>query len=63
MPLAARFDYRELIEAQDIEAMMLAAAARWVASDDSPAIGIVLARRLATSRSSTGSRGFAVPRG
>lgn len=36
-------DYRELIEAQDIEAMMLAAAARWVASDDSPAIGIVLA--------------------
>jgi len=36
-------DYRELIEAQDIEAMMLAAAARWVASDGSPAIGIVLA--------------------
>lgn len=36
-------DHRELIEAQDIEAMMLAAAARWVASDDSPAIGIVLA--------------------
>jgi len=38
-------DYRELIEPEHIEAMMLAAAARWVASDDSPAIGIVLGWR------------------
>ncbi len=34
--------YRELIESDHIEAMMIAAAARWVVSDDSPAIGIVL---------------------
>ncbi|MCW3148428.1 putative natural product biosynthesis protein [Stutzerimonas stutzeri] len=34
--------YRELIDADDIEAMMLAAAARWVDCDDSPALGIVL---------------------
>ncbi len=38
-------DYRELVEPEQIEAMMLAAAARWVASDDSPAIGIVLGWR------------------
>ncbi len=38
-------DYRELVEPEHIEAMMLAAAARWVASDDSPAIGIVLGWR------------------
>ena len=39
-------DYRELVEPEQIEAMMLAAAARWVASDDSPAIGVVLGMAL-----------------
>jgi|GEM_PF-101965 uncharacterized repeat protein (TIGR04061 family) len=52
-------DYRELIEPEHIEAMMLAAAARWVASDDSPAIGIVLGWRGGSEHVSTGNRGFA----
>ncbi|WP_313089119.1 putative natural product biosynthesis protein [Pseudomonas sp.] len=34
--------YRTQIEPEQLEAMMIAAAARWVAGDDSPAIGIVL---------------------
>lgn len=34
--------YHEQIGAEDIEAMMLAAAARWAGTDDSAALGIVL---------------------
>ncbi|MEL7558695.1 putative natural product biosynthesis protein [Stutzerimonas chloritidismutans] len=34
--------YRDLVAPEHIETMMIAAAARWVASDDSAAIGVVL---------------------
>ena len=38
-------DLREQVAPEHLEAMLTAAAARWVSSDASPAIGIVLARR------------------
>lgn len=38
-------DYREQVDQEHIEAMLIATAARWVGSDDSPALGIVLGWR------------------
>ncbi|MBE7375122.1 putative natural product biosynthesis protein [Pseudomonas lopnurensis] len=38
-------DYRERVDQDHIEAMLIAAAARWVGGDDSPALGIVLGWR------------------
>lgn len=41
-------EYGELVEPDHFEAMMIAAAARWVASDNSSAIGIVLGRQASS---------------